>query len=818
MSTKSAESRENSPDGPEGSSEKRLSKKRKVLSCYACRSRKMKCDRVFPVCGRCQKTGRADQCTYDPRLIEEAPVNGDGHVESTPTFGPSDQTAITNLPTDTLQWRLRVQERRIQVLEKKLSSVENPKPNLSGVSVLQFHDSSLEEPQLGEEIMFRGKSFKTQFTGTTSHLSAAGQFPELQVFTRQALATDGSNMHRVRNDFKAFRERKKILRQEQQINFTNGPDDEIFRLLPEKTIVDQQMTKYFRSWETSYRILHEPTFWKDYQKFWERSSNDKFATIFAVILLYIGVITKCDTPNDMNVFVGDSSADRDDASNIVVSCDAWLALQPRKQFTLNFFQIHCLSVLAKRVNCLRLKQDWVNTGEVMRLALATGLHRNPSLIACGRISEYEKEMRRRLWVTIAELELQSSIDSGLQSSLCGLYFDAQPPANLPDDVFSPDMPQIPAGRPTEYFTSASYLSVTLKSLPLRVHLLQLLNNPTNNLRYSDVLHYDSQIASLLSSIPTWEDPRSLIASSLLSLQLRQFLLILHRPYARLAAKHQQYSYSLTVCVDASSALIASYETLVSKGLLALNHARNDILRAGITLSQAVYYNCTLHTNPSPKSESPGSNQPLHPMDIGTAAMGKVPFQSKIEVKVANLPKHNHFARILCVTALELLEKVRELFEAKLLRLGTGYVEYWLLCAAIAFMPPPNPTSAPEASSPEHTAEDLRARCRNAMERVVSLCFRILALQKDPQNGFSTALRTLALTPSPSAPTPAAAMSYVSGDSSSISPNIPGPSGMAAALTDEQNLGVFLNNLQDMPFDPSGWEFTNFWDFDMDGIY
>ncbi|CAI6341507.1 unnamed protein product [Periconia digitata] len=812
MSTRSAESRDNSPDGADGS-DKRASKKRKVLSCYACRSRKMKCDRIFPVCGRCQKTGRADQCTYDPRLIEETAVQGDGHVDSVPAYGPLDHTNVTNLPTDTLQWRLRVQERRVQALEKKLASIEGTKSNFSDVSVLQI-DDSLEETPLVEEIMFRGKSFKTQFTGTTSHLSAAGQFPELQAFTRESLTMDGGNMHRIRNDFKSFRERKKIIHRE-RTQVMNGLDEEIFNILPAKTVIDQHVTKYFQTWETSYRILHEPSFWKDYQAFWERQSNNKSSTSFAAILLYIVAITKCSSPNDMNVFVGDSSADRDDALNIVNPCDTWLARQSRKQLSLHFFQLQCLSFLAKRVNCLKLKQDWVNVGEVMRLALAAGLHRNPALLSCGRISEYEKEMRRRLWVTIAELEMQSCVDSGMQSSLSGLYFDVQPPSNLPDDVFMPEMLQVPAERPTEHFTSASYLVASLKSLPLRVHLLQLLNNPTNNLQYSDVLDFDKQINSLLSSIPEWEDTRSLVASSLLKFQLRQFLLILHRPYARLAARNQRYSYSFTACVDSSSALISAYETLKSKGLLSLSHVRNDILRVGITLSQIVYYNCTLHS----ASPDPESHRPLHPMDLGSAAMGKTKIITKVEVKVANLPKDNYFATILCITALELLEKVRQLFEAKLLRLGTGYVEYWVLCAAIAFMPPSNQSTTSIPSLADTAPGDLRSRARSALERVTSLCFRILALQKDPQNGFATALRSAVVTPAPSVQESTPPTSYTTtGNDNSMPPSIPGASGIVDALADDQNSGAFFMNFQDMPFDPSGWEFSNFWDFDMDGSY
>lgn len=166
MSTRS-ESRDNSPDA---SPDKRGSKKRKVLSCYACRSRKMKCDRVYPVCGRCQKTGRADQCTYDPRLLEELPANGSSHNDGLATRPVPDDNTSTN-SSDTLVWKLRMQERRIDALERKLarSSASDPFPDQPSS---KFDDFMPEEPRLREEMMFRGKGFKTQFHGSTSALSS----------------------------------------------------------------------------------------------------------------------------------------------------------------------------------------------------------------------------------------------------------------------------------------------------------------------------------------------------------------------------------------------------------------------------------------------------------------------------------------------------------------------------------------------------------------------------------------------------------------------------------------------------------------------
>jgi hypothetical protein len=169
-----ADSPENSPDHEDSLGGKRTSKKRKVLSCYACRNRKMKCDRVYPVCGRCQKTGRADQCTYDPRLLEESTdnngSNADGHHTTVTLHGTGAHNHVSGASTlDVLRHKARAQERRIEELERKLAATKS-KDNPS-----IYKDTKPGEPDIQEEMMFRGKGFKTQFNGPTSVMSTIAQ-------------------------------------------------------------------------------------------------------------------------------------------------------------------------------------------------------------------------------------------------------------------------------------------------------------------------------------------------------------------------------------------------------------------------------------------------------------------------------------------------------------------------------------------------------------------------------------------------------------------------------------------------------------------
>ncbi|CAO2648745.1 Nn.00g096940.m01.CDS01 [Neocucurbitaria sp. VM-36] len=792
-----AESRDNSPEGQEGSSEKRA------------------------MCGRCQKTGRADQCTYDPRLLEESHVTSGARIdEGGASFSmgedrPHELGPFHSAP-DELRWKVRHQERRIEILEQKLAA-NNRQMNPS-----HYQDRRPEEPEFNEEMMFRGKGFKTQFHGATSVLSLISQYRELQAFTREALTVDHSITH-VRTDFKAFRQRRKMASNQKDVGL-QGTNEEILAALPERNIVDVHIALYFQMWETTYRVLHEPSFWSEYSKFWEEPGDARQIS-FAVILLLIVAATKCLNPKD-DIFVGDTTADRQAASNLIEICDSWISRQPRKRMTLLFFQLRCLALLAKRANCVKLKQDWVTSGDLVRLALASGMHRDPSMLASGKISEFEKEMKKRLWVTIMELELQSSLESGLQSSLTGLYFDTSPPANLPDEAFSVDSDEIPASRPVEYFTSASYLSVALKSLSLRIYLAQLLNDPSTDLQYSDILRYDAQIHSMLSALPKWEDDRAMVPSALLQVQLRQYLLMLHKPYAKLVAKNQRYMYSFTTCVDVASSIIATHDNLISKGSLTLNNFRNDVVRVGLSLSQIVYHNCA-HYGPIKTPLPPANSNETHFADQSIRS-GNIPKGwglPDIPLMLTTLPQEPFLARTLCASSVEVLDRSRQIFEHKVMRLGTGYMEFWLLCAAVGMLPSA-PSPATSIAYVTNASDDIRSRCKMVLDRFTNLTFRVLALQKDPRNSFAISLRDTMASVSPSdARTPSLALGAGSGIGAT--PTATGHAIFSAMPGMDMGTGVAdgpkdvtgpFDALQDMQVDLGGWSFPDFWAFDLGGDF
>ena len=182
---------DNSPDGSRSSKRRRI-----ALACLDCRRRKLKCDRNFPACTRCQRSGHPAECIYDPEAIET--IAGDSSAERVQSNGqPSsngqemmgaprpvasptsfvhhhaldtDDSAVTGLRAHI--YRL---ENRIVGLEKA-AHAPHPyygfhKGALDSGRRAKHHASNVTRAEDTESMMFRGKSFKTQFYGASHHTS-----------------------------------------------------------------------------------------------------------------------------------------------------------------------------------------------------------------------------------------------------------------------------------------------------------------------------------------------------------------------------------------------------------------------------------------------------------------------------------------------------------------------------------------------------------------------------------------------------------------------------------------------------------------------
>ncbi|KAF4302639.1 hypothetical protein GTA08_BOTSDO14268 [Botryosphaeria dothidea] len=174
--------------------------------------------------------------------------------------------------------------------------------------------------------------------------------------------------------------------------------------VPCREVSDLLVSNYFKTFERMYPLFDPPTFWSEYESFWQAPNQARL--VFVIILLLVICTGNSTFPNDQRPIP---------RSKIVKWWRLGLTWQGAAAETnermLSTLQASCLIVNLRQVYSLSETAEWVSSGSLVKVALAMGLHRDPSKLR--DISPEDYELRRRLFYTALELDLQFCLNAGM---------------------------------------------------------------------------------------------------------------------------------------------------------------------------------------------------------------------------------------------------------------------------------------------------------------------------------------------------------------------------------------------------------------------
>ncbi|KAF2171019.1 hypothetical protein M409DRAFT_18992 [Zasmidium cellare ATCC 36951] len=576
--------RERSPDGQNGNDRKR---RRKVLSCYDCRRRKLQCDRALPACGRCTKAGQAANCLYLEDAADAPIREGEGLPtpvstvgKQPPFYGHSSRPIGMSTPagpTGDLLSRIEYQDGRIKQLEAQLTQAGQPVKagRIPPTPESMVGGEGIAPVQDRETTLLRGKSFKTQFHGQTHPGALIARIPELHGFTRETFEQFPA-LSRIKEDMGALEGRTNYA------GSKHGPttDADLRALLPTKAEMDELVEIYLDSYGTLYHVIHLPTFWEAYNKIWQDVANADVRQV--ALVLVMAAAAQCLTTAQPWLYTANSSTAREKAVVNIQAVDDWLLTQSQKHVVALDFQIRVLLLIAKQVAARKSKRTWTDSGHLLRFCMAAGLHRTPDLIR-KPTALLDKELRKRVWAAVTELELQAAFDRGMVSSPWALQSDCPSPNHLHDDDIDETTQHLPALRRPNDFNNVSYLSLAGESMILRQNLNNYLNNIRQPVHFEEFKRYTDEVEAHLQSIPEWIGSSAQIPTVMLSLNLRQYLLVLHDRQLRVAETKAEKDFSRMVLIEQATKMLEGHKSLTSKGIYALELLCCDQLRAALSL-------------------------------------------------------------------------------------------------------------------------------------------------------------------------------------------------------------------------------------------
>lgn len=378
------------------------------------------------------------------------------------------------------------------------------------------------------------------------------------------------------------------------------------QFLPPKQYCDRLVSIYCNNFERTMRVLHIPTFMHQYEQLWASNISDTSNSPSIVPQLTV-VMTMAYLMEDAGEFMEDQthrSYLKRNANDLV---QAWLDELTRKQRTeLSTLQVEVLLLLSRSLRGMHPEQLWSSAGALVRYAMAMGLHINPTAIT--EYSPYQAELRRRLWATIFEIDLQASMATGMPVVLPSVDPSSLGPSNLNDLDFEQSTAILPTPHPLHIYTDNLYQVVLASSLTSRLEVLSAIQRSAPNLQQA--VELGESVRACIDQIPqsvslcddgmATLDGGSLMHRVLLDLYLRRPVLCLYKPL--LLGSYQAtpaYSEIQRRCLEFAVSLLSYQDLYTVTALSAVTTSpmahqnffyrccKMDILWAALTCCQRI---------------------------------------------------------------------------------------------------------------------------------------------------------------------------------------------------------------------------------------
>lgn len=371
----------------------------------------------------------------------------------------------------------------------------------------------------------------------------------------------------------------------------------LIALLPTKAVADELISLYLTYIESTQRIIHVPTFLRDVEEFWASYDNPSIhsAAFVAQLLLILACawnfadVTSLQekSPTPLRCYT---------AVEWVLHAEKWIVNARIKRPEINTLRLYILLITAQNSFGMKRSQAWLATSQMVKSAMMSGYHRDPSKYA--RISTFNKEMRRRIWMTIVELDLQVAIDRGMPPTVQATDYDTLPPLNINDDELHESTIEAPEDHPIGDATDCSYQTALGESLPVRLKACSLMHSPRLSCRYEEIQRLDWELTRHLSQIPTWysaeaSDPltqqKAILWKASIEIKLAHSLLSVHTPFAIEARQEALFAPSARSRLDAAIMILSTQRRLhETSPMLSLCILGEWTLHAFISICQVLH--------------------------------------------------------------------------------------------------------------------------------------------------------------------------------------------------------------------------------------
>ncbi|KAJ3498042.1 hypothetical protein NLG97_g1430 [Lecanicillium saksenae] len=537
-------------DLPDHHSVKR--RRRPAKSCDACRARKVRCDQKMP-CGPCTKARSTPKCIYGPdtiRLLSPDPTpeeSGPGATTASCTpaalrHTPERVSPASSAEADQLRQQIAQLRTRVNTLETRLQANETRQTTLSAAD-LRVTPIAPRLRQTGE----KNKIFGANHWIHTAKYMRTGNIGTKDV--ELSFETPKIDYAKIRHDMTKLR----LSIKQCEMPILIDPVADVIATIPTRVECDALVDIYMATHERIYRVLHLPTFYREYEAFWQDQTASGLSFRFKLVLILALGSTLSEHTGECAL------ADRQTRTWLYAA--QWWLTGPTEKTTFNLegVQVACLLQLVRQMT--PVGRAWLSSGALLQMAFSVGLHRDPGHFPA--MAPLQAQLQRQLWATVLELNLLSAMDSPMQAYVDLSACDTKPPDNINDDDPA-NSTSAPQNRPDGELTDASLQRMLCKSFASRFQAAKLMHSGSE-LRYTDIISLGNSLKSFCTEMSEFFETNCASPAlnnfhrSLLEIHFRFHILRLHRQFLLQKPDEASCLLSRKLCFE-SAMVVASYSS------------------------------------------------------------------------------------------------------------------------------------------------------------------------------------------------------------------------------------------------------------------
>ncbi|KAI0533915.1 fungal-specific transcription factor domain-containing protein [Xylaria digitata] len=552
------------------------------LSCYPCRTRKLKCNRGAPSCDNCVKRGDTQSCVYATPSSRRKNQNSAG-ANASPDDMQNRIDRLESLVLSLMHGGANIDPPTAAAAAQAASSRNAPVAALSNADSSSSarvdrddngemkdddeEDGSDVEDNLAESLgvlKVDADQGKSMYVGQEHWHTLLADVTEVKNFY-------ASHKKDLENSYRRVMSSKPPTAQNSPIFLLSAPPSSEVELraeLPAKTAITTLVSRYFNSLDTAASIIHGPTFQQQLRAHWQDPSKSSIMWIGLLYsMLCLAMLSYHKVGDEPPEWRGRSLDLAAEYRLRTVQCLVEADYTKPVEYTVETMLLYLFGEYSSRWDAdLGL---WLITSIITRIAFRMGYHRDAEWFPS--ISPFKGEMRRRTWALLRMADIMFSYQVSLPTMIYEHDTDTKLPHNIFDEEFGTNTKMLPPSRPVTEPTPIAYMIGKTKLSLQFGNILQAVTRVGKLVPYDEILQHDRKLREIMDEFPPHlkiqpldgsHDPVTLIIARYnLDLLYQKVMCMLHRKHMGRARQNPRYAYSRRSAIEASLGTLSHLKSI-----------------------------------------------------------------------------------------------------------------------------------------------------------------------------------------------------------------------------------------------------------------